>query len=124
MARAGIVGLLFAAGGFKPMQFIAVGDIGIFASKALLHPDASEFGNATLDLSSGIYTLKDVRAAIATAQGGKQPWIMRFPTVTRRLLPYDFRQLMYCGCHALMLAIAAEKGPRSLREARISARGR
>lgn len=115
MARAGIVGLLFAAGGFKPMQFIAVEDIGFFASKALLNPQAPEFKNATLDLSSGVYTLKDVRAAIATAQGGKQPWIMRFPTFTRRLLPYDFRQLMYCGCYESMLAIAADKRTQSLR---------
>ena len=97
MARAGIVGLLFAAAGFKSLQFIAVEDIGVFGGKALLSPEESDFKNTTIDLSVGDYTLQDVRTAITNAQGGEQPWVVRFPTFIRRLLPYDFRQMMYCG---------------------------
>ena len=97
MARAGIVGLLFAAAGFKSLQFIAVEDIGVFGGKALLSPEEPEFKNTTIDLSVGDYTLQDVRTAITNAQGGEQPWVVRFPTFIRRLLPYDFRQMMYCG---------------------------
>lgn len=89
--------MFYAAIGGRKCQLISVKDIGIFGGMALLDPDSPHFHNAILDLSGGNYDISDVRRAIYAAQGKGQPWFATYtPKLVRRLLPYDFRQMMIC----------------------------
>lgn len=94
-ARFMVVGMFYAAIGGRKCQLISVKDIGTFGGMALLDPDSSHFHNAILDLSGGNYDISDVRHAVYAAQAGGQPWFATYtPKLVRRLLPYDFRQMM------------------------------
>ena len=73
---------------------IAVEDIGIFGSKALLDPEDQRFKNQTIDLSVGEYDHEDIRKAYGKASGGV-PWVATYlPTQLVYLLPYDFKKMM------------------------------
>jgi hypothetical protein len=49
-----------------------------------------------MDLSSGVYSLEDVRTAIENAQG-YSPWLASYiPTSMRLLMPYDMRMMFKC----------------------------
>jgi uncharacterized protein YbjT (DUF2867 family) len=90
------IGAFFSLAGSKPVQFIAVEDIGVIAGKALLNPEAPEFHNKTIPLGAGEYGLGDVERAIEKAQGHR-PWVARyFPKIMRRVIPHDFAEMMKC----------------------------
>lgn len=89
------VGAFFALAGWKPVQFIACADIGIFAAKALLEPTSDTYRNTSLDLTAGEFDLEDARRAYAAAQGGRVPWFASyFPSQLVYIIPYDFKQMM------------------------------
>jgi hypothetical protein len=90
------VGAFYAFSAWKPYQFIACEDIGIFGAKALLDPINSSFANKTIDLSAGEYTFEQVREAYAKAQG-QIPWFASlFPSQLVYILPYDLKMMMFC----------------------------
>lgn len=90
------VGAFYAFTAQKPYQFIACEDIGIFGAKALLDPQSSTFKNQTIDLSTGEYTLPQVRQAFTKAQG-QEPWFASWlPSQMVYLLPYDLKMMMLC----------------------------
>lgn len=92
-----VVGMFYAAIGGHKCQLVSVKDIGTFGGMALLDPDSPHFHNTILDLSGGNYDISDVRRAVHAAQGGGQPWFATYtPKLVRRLLPYDFKQMMIC----------------------------
>lgn len=92
-----VVGMFYAAIGGHKCQLVSVKDIGTFGGMALLDPDSPHFHNTILDLSGGNYDISDVRQAVHAAQGGGQPWFATYtPKLVRRLLPYDFKQMMIC----------------------------
>jgi len=89
------VGAFYAFSAWKPYQFIACEDIGIFGAKALLDPINSSFANKTIDLSAGEYTFEQVREAYAKAQG-QIPWFASlFPSQLVYILPYDLKMMMF-----------------------------
>lgn len=89
--------MFYAAIGGHKCQLVSVKDIGTFGGMALLDPDSPHFHNTILDLSGGNYDISDVRRAVHAAQGGGQPWFATYtPKLVRRLLPYDFKQMMIC----------------------------
>jgi hypothetical protein len=91
-----VIGMFFAAAGFKPVAFIATEDIGVFAAKALLSPDDKRFNKTTIDLAAGAYDLDGVSRAIEKSQG-HTPWLARYtPTFIRNILPHDFKEMMKC----------------------------
>jgi uncharacterized protein YdaL len=100
-ARFMTIGAFFSLAGSKPVQFIAVEDIGIIGAKALLDPTSETFHNKTIALGVGEYSLGEVEEAIYKAQGSR-PWVARwFPKVVRSVIPHDFAEMMKCECYLL-----------------------
>jgi len=91
-----LIGAFFALSSWKPVQFVAVEDIGIIAAKALLSPNSDTYKNRKIDITAGEYGLTETLDAYEKAQGAR-PWIASLlPTWLVYALPYDFKQMMLC----------------------------
>ena len=98
---------MFAAASWKKIAFIACEDIGVFAAKALQNSTDDRFKNKTIDLSAGEYGIEDVSDAIHKSQG-YVPWLAWYaPTLIRKIMPYDFKQMFTCESGLLKTLISS-----------------
>ncbi len=68
----------------KPLQFVAVSDIGFFGAQAFLHSDASVYRNKAISLAGGAYTFDEFKAEYEKTTG--KPLLLTFGLVARVIL--------------------------------------
>jgi len=87
-----VMGLFDAALCGKKLQMVAVDDIGWYAARAL--EDPNKWAGRIIPLAGDNLSMSDVQDSYA-AVDGVRPWKAWIPSIMLRLLPYDFRTMLY-----------------------------